>query len=217
MSGLIIRNEETRDYAQVERITREAFWNLYVPGCAEHYLAHILRGHEDFIPELDFVAELDGRIIGNVMYTKSTLIDGTGEKKEILTFGPLSILPGYQRRGYGKRLLEYSFEKAEELGYEVIVIFGDPDNYVSRGFKSCHKYNVCLEKDVFPCAMLVKELKPGVLDGRRWYYYDSPAFQFNNEEVEKFDALFEAKEKKHLPSQEAFYILSNSVIQAISD
>ena len=217
MSNLIIRNEEKRDYAQVERITREAFWNLYVPGCAEHYLAHILREHEDFIPELDFVAELDGQVIGNVMYTKSTLIGGAGEKKEILTFGPLCILPGYQRRGYGKRLLERSFEKAVELGYEVIVIFGDPDNYVSRGFKSCHKYNVCLEKDVFPCAMLVKELKPGALDGRRWYYYDSPAFQFSSEEVEAFDALFEAKEKKYQPSQEAFYILSNSVIQAVSD
>lgn len=212
MSKLVIRNEIKEDYATVEHMTREAFWNLYVPGCEEHYLTHILRDHPDFIPELDFVAELDGQVIGNVMYTKARLTDESGRDKHILTFGPLSIHPDFQRKGYGKILLEHSFTRAIELGYDVIVIFGDPNNYVSRGFKSCKKYNVCLENDVYPCAMLVKELSPGALTGNKWCYYDSPAFQINSADAQKFDEAFEPKEKKELPCQEAFYIMSNSVI-----
>ena len=98
-----IRNEEKADYAIVEQITREAFYNMYVPGCVEHYLVHIMREHEDFIPELDFVLELNGTVIGNIMYTKAWLLDEEGNKKEILTFGPVCIKPGYQRRGYADR------------------------------------------------------------------------------------------------------------------
>lgn len=157
-----VRNETEKDYKIVEEITRKAFYNLYVPGCAEHYLVHIMRPHKDFLPELDFVIELDGQVIGNIMYTKAELVDENGEKKEILTFGPVSILPEYQRMGYGKILMEHSFERASELGYDVIVIFGNPGNYVARGFKSCKKYNVCLEDGTFPSAMLVKELKPAL-------------------------------------------------------
>ena len=98
-----------------------------------------MRGHKDFIPELDFVIELDGRVIGNIMYTKARLVDESGEEKEILTFGPVSIAPEFQRKGYGKKLIEYSFEQAAALGYDVVVIFGSPANYVSCGFKSCKK------------------------------------------------------------------------------
>ncbi|KAA8500160.1 GNAT family N-acetyltransferase, partial [Mediterraneibacter catenae] len=89
--------------------------------------------HEDFVPELDFVAELDGQVVGNIMYTKAKLTDENGTEKEILTFGPVSILPEYQRNGYGKMLIEHSAQRALELGYEVIVIFGSPANYVSCG------------------------------------------------------------------------------------
>lgn len=132
-----IRNETEADYKVVEEITRKAFYNLYVPGCFEHYLVHVMRGHKDFIAELDFVMELGGRIIGNIMYTKARLVDEGGGEKEILTFGPVCIAPEFQRMGYGKKLMEYSFEKAEEFGYDTIVIFGSPANYVSSGFKSC--------------------------------------------------------------------------------
>lgn len=213
MEKLLIRNETEKDYAVVEHIAREAFWNLYVPGCEEHYLTHIMRGHEDFIPELDFVLELDGQVIGNVMYTRARLTDESGQDKQILTFGPICILPEYQRRGYSKILLEHSFKKAVELGYEVIVIFGDPNNYVSRGFKSCKKHNVCLEKNVYPCAMLVKELVSGALGDRKWYYYESSVLTYDRTEPLEFDKRFEAKEKKEEPCQEIFYIFSNSVIQ----
>ncbi|MBP3540018.1 MAG: N-acetyltransferase [Oscillospiraceae bacterium] len=210
---IIIRNEEKSDWARVEDVTRRAFYNIYVPGCVEHYLVHIMRGHEDFIPELDFVVELDGEVIGNIMYTKATLTDENGAVKDILTFGPVSILPEYQRMGYGKQLRERSFEKAVELGYDTIVIFGSPVNYVSRGFKSCKKYNVRLENDKFPAAMLVKELIPNALDGRKWHYADSPVMAVSEEDAARYDATLAPLEKKSLPSQEEFYIMSNSYVE----
>lgn len=208
-----IRNEEKTDYERVEEITRKAFWNLHVPGCDEHYLVHVMRSHKDFIPELDFVIEVDNEIIGDVMYTKTRLVDESGEEKDILTFGPVSILPEYQRKGYGKKLLEYSFDQARALGYDVIVIFGNPGNYVSRGFKSCKKYNVCLENGTYPSPMMVKELKPGALDGRKYVYYESAVFEIDEKDAERFDEGLEKWEKKYQLSQEEFYIHSHSTIQ----
>lgn len=208
-----IRNENETDYKVVEEITRKAFYNLYVPGCAEHYLVHIMRGHEDFIPELDFVIELDGQVIGSIMYTKARLVDETGTKKEILTFGPVSIDPKYQRLGYGKILIEHSFEQAVLLGYDVIVIFGSPVNYVSRGFKCCKKYNVCMKNGTHPAAMMVKELIPNVLDGRKWAYYDSPVMAISEEDAQQYDETLEKMERKYQPSQEEFYIMSHSFIE----
>lgn len=208
----IIRNETERDYKRVEEITRRAFWNLYVPGCSEHYLVHIMRSHEDFIPELDFVAEINGEVIGNIMYTKAKLIDETGNVKNILTFGPVCIAPEYQRKGYGKRLIEHSFVKAAELGYDVVVIFGNPGNYVGCGFKSCKKYNVSLEDGKFPAAMLVKELTPAALDGRSWVYRQSPVYDISDEEAQIYDNGLDKLEKRYQPSQEEFYIHSHSYI-----
>lgn len=210
---LIIRNEKEADYKIVEEITRKAFYNLYVPGCGEHYLAHIMRRHEDFISELDFVVELDGQVIGNIMYTKAKLVDEAGTEKEILTFGPVSIAPAYQRRGYGKLLMEHSFEQAVLLGYDTIVIFGSPANYVSRGFKSCKKYTVCVENGKYPAAMMVKELIPNALEGKKWTYHSSPVMEFDEEEARRYDDTLEKMEKKHQPSQEEFYIMSHSFVE----
>ncbi len=208
-----IRNEKETDYERVEEITRKSFWNLYIPGCNEHYLVHVMRSHKDFVPELDLVIEVDNQIIGNIMYTKAKLVDESGEEKEILTFGPVCIIPEYQRLGYGKMLIKHSFEQAVSLGYDVIVIFGNPSNYVSLGFKSCKKNNICLENETFPAAMMVKELKPQALDGRKWVYYDSPVMKIDEEEVAHFDGSLEKMEKKFQPSQEEFYIHSHSIIQ----
>ena len=208
-----IRNEEEKDYKKVEEITRKSFWNIYVPGCNEHYLVHVMRSHKDFLPELDFVIELDNQIIGNIMYTKTKLVDESGEEKDILTFGPVCILPEHQRKGYGKLLMEHSFKRATELDYDVITIFGNPGNYISRGFRSCKKHNVCLENGVYPAAMMVKELNSGVLDGRKWVYYQSSVFDINEKEAEVFDEGLERLEKKYQFSQEEFYIHSHSFIQ----
>jgi len=208
-----IRNEKETDYERVEEITRKAFWNLYIPGCIEHYLVHVMRYHKDFVPELDLVIEVDNQIIGNIMYTKAKLVDESGQQKEILTFGPVCIMPEYQRMGYGKMLMEYSFEQAVTLGYDVIVIFGNPKNYVSRGFKSCKKHNICLENGTYPSAMMVKELKSKALDRRKWVYYDSPVMKIDEQEAWRFDESLERMDKKFQPSQEEFYIHSHSIIQ----
>lgn len=210
MSG--IRRETAADYRAVEELHRNAFWNVHVPGCCEHYLAHVLRKHPDFIPELDLVYELDGEIVGNVMYTKSELLEEGGNSTGILTFGPIGVAPEYQRRGIGKALLEASFDIAAGLGYPAIAIFGDPDNYVARGFRSCKRYNVCLEGDVYPAALLVKELKPGFFDGRKLVFRESPAYEIQERDAEAFDAGFPPKEKAFRPSQETFFILSHSTI-----
>ncbi|MCQ5201998.1 GNAT family N-acetyltransferase [Mordavella massiliensis] len=209
---IVIRNETEKDYKTVEEITRKAFYNIYVPGCMEHYLVHIMRDHEDFIKELDFVIELDGKVIGNIMYTKAKLVDEAGEEKAILTFGPVSILPEYQRMGYGKQLMEHSFQKARQMGYDVVVIFGDPGNYVSRGFKSSSRYHICLPDGSYPTAMLAKELRENTLDGRKWMYYDSPVMQVDEKEAKDYDDSLEKMEKKVLTCQEEFYILSHSCL-----
>lgn len=209
---IVIRNETEADYREVERLTRTCFWNLYVPGCVEHYLVHIMRAHEDFLPELDFVIEADHKIIGNIMYTKAKLVDESGDEKEILTFGPVCILPEYQRKGYGKKLIEHSFQKAIELGYDTVVIFGNPGNYVGRGFKSCQKRNVCLEGGIYPTAMLVKELIPEVLDGRRWTYRQSPVFEIDEQEGQAFDDGLDGLKRSSQASQEEFYIYSHSTL-----
>lgn len=209
---LVIRNELPQDYAYVENMVREAFWNLHIPGCDEHYLVHILRNHEDFISELDLVAELDGKIVGNVMYTKAWLTDEAGNEKEILTFGPIAVHPDYQRKGIGKAMLEFSFRKALELGYDAIVIMGNPGNYVGRGFVSSHKHKISLEGGFYPTAMMVKELKPGVFDGRRWTYRESEAYNVDTAAAAQYDQQFPPKEKKHQLSQEEFYIYSHSSV-----
>lgn len=207
-----IRNETAADYKIVEDITRRAFYNQYIPGCIEHYLVHIMRQHEDFIPELDFVIVHKGEIVGNIMYTKAMLTDVDGIEKEMITFGPISIAPEHQRKGYGKMLMEHSFAHAIQLGYDVIVIFGSPLNYVSSGFRSCKKHNICLPDGQFPAAMLAKELVSGALDGRQWFYQDSPVMKISEEEAQRFDDALEKMEKRQQPSQEEFYIMSHAIL-----
>lgn len=209
----IIRKETPADYRMVEEMTKRAFWNVYVPGCDEHYLTHVMRDSVDFIPELNLVLELDGEIIASVKYLKSRLKDESGLEKDIVSFGPLCVEPKYQRTGYGKALLEYSFDVAKDMGYEAITIFGDPTNYVARGFKSCHKYNVCLEGDVYHSSLIVKELVPDSLDGRKWYFYESPVGELMTEKgFKEFDKTFPVMEKAWRPSQEIFYIQCRSSI-----
>ncbi len=211
----IIRPETENDYREAENLTREAFWNVYKPGADEHYFVHTMRSHPDFLPDLAFVLELNGKIIGSILYTKAWLADENGVRKEILSFGPLCIAPEYQRQKLGRRLIEHSFAKARDMGYDVVVIFGNPGNYVGSGFVSCKKKNVSFVRDGnFPTALLVRELIPGALDGRKWMYIPSTAADCcdNTAAVEAFDATFPPKEKRWMPSQEEFYIYSHSSV-----
>lgn len=208
---MIIRNEEEKDFRTVEELTKTAFWNVNVPGCDEHYLVHVLRGHPDFVPELDFVLEEDGKIIGNILYTRAKLVDEEGNEKNVLTFGPLCVHPDYQRRGYGKKLQTHSFARAVEMGYDTVVIFGNPENYVATGFKNGKRFHVGVG-DVYPVALLVKELTDGALDGRKWRYVESAAYAIDEAAAEAFDRDFPQMEKAYLPSQELFYIYSHATV-----
>ena len=208
-----IRNETEADYPRVEDLTRRAFYNLYVPGCHEHYLVHIMRDHRDFLPELSFVLELDGEIAGSILYTRASLEGKNGQRKDILTFGPLCVAPERQRQGYGKALIEHSFAKTRALGWEAVVIFGAPANYVGRGFQCCKRYQVQMEDGSCPTAMLVKELRPGALDGGPWVYRDSPVMQIDEEAARRYDDRLPPMERRVLPCQEEFYILRHSVLR----
>ena len=211
----IIRNETPADYRAVEDLVRESFWNVYKPGAEEHYYVHMMRTHPDFIPELAFVLEADGEIIGNIMYTKAWLEDEDNKRKEILSFGPLCVKPKYQRQRLGKILIEHSFEVAKTMGYDVNINFGNPGNYVSRGFVSCKKKNVSfIVPGNYPTALLVCELVPGVLDGKQWMYIPSTAADCceDTAAVEAFDSTFPPKVKAWMPSQEEFYIYRHSSV-----
>ena len=215
MKEYSIRLETPEDYRAVEELTREAFWNVYKPGADEHYYVHQMRNHPDFIPELAFVAEMDGRIIGSIMYTKAWLEDEGSRRKEILSFGPLCVAREYQRLKIGKALIEHSFEAARRMGYDVNINFGNPGNYVGRGFVSCKKKNVSfVAEGNYPTALLVCELVPNALEGRKWMYIPSTAADCceDTAAVEAFDATFPPKAKKWMPSQEEYYIYSHSSV-----
>ncbi len=202
-----LRQEEPKDYAAVEALTREAFWNLYVPGCDEHYLAHILRDHEDFIPALDFVAEIDGKIVGNIMYTRSSIVGEDGVTHPTATFGPLSVLPSYQRSGVGKALISHTAALCKEMGYKAIVILGSPHYYCYRGFQSAKSFGVSFGDDRYPFAHLILPLGPGAMDGVSGVCRMSPVFDgIDAAAVAAFDSRFPPKEKAKTLSQVEFAI-----------
>ena len=215
MENIIIRQETEKDYRAVEILTRNAFWNVYKPGADEHYYVHMMRSHPDFIPALAYVLEKEGEIIGNIMYTKAWLEDEDGNRKEIVSFGPLCIAPEYQRQKLSRILIEHTFDLARKMGYDVNINFGNPGNYVGRGFVSCKKKNVSfVVSGNYPTALLVCELVPGVLDGKKWMYIPSAAADCcdDTNAVEEFDKDFPKKEKEWKPSQEEFYIYRNSSV-----
>ena len=200
--NISIRNEEKNDYKHVEKLTREAFWNLYVPGCDEHYLVYKMRSHKDFISELDFVAVYKDKIIGNIMYAKSYLQNESNNKIETISFGPLSVLPEYQRQGIGSMLIQQSKKIAIEAGHKAIVIYGAPYNYCKHGFKSCKDFNVTNEDGRYSYGLLVLELEKDILKGHSWKYCPSDVYNINKNAAEEYDRQFVFKKKEHKYSQD---------------
>lgn len=201
---ILIKNETEKDYRNVEELTREAFWNLQVQGCDEHYMVHVMRNHPDFIKELDLVAVVDNRVVGNIMYMKSHIVDAAYKKIETLTFGPISVLPEYQRKGIGTLLIETSFKKAREMGYAVVIIAGHPHNYCRHGFKNARDLNISDSEGNHPYGLLVYELTKGFLQGKNYRCHFSEAYKINSEEAEKFDQQFTPKKKEFRYTQEEF-------------
>lgn len=201
---IIIRNERKEDYRKVENLTREAFWNVYRPGCTEHYVLHCYRNDPAFVPELDFVMELNGELIGQIIYVRSEIDCDDGRKLPIMTFGPIGIAPEYKRQGYGKRLLDYSMEKAKVMGVGALVISGNILFYGKSGFVPAKTKGVRYADDPDADYLLVKELIPGFLDGISGTYKDPDGYfvcEKNPEDFERFEAAFPKKEKQKLPGQ----------------
>jgi len=211
-----IRLENEQDFFKVEQLTREAFWNLYFPGCDEHYLCHIMRDHKDFIKELDYVAEIDGDIVGSIMYTNAILIGDDQEKVPIVSFGPLCVHPDYQRKGIGTALIEKTKKSVQARNIPAIIIYGDPHNYCKHGFKNGIDYKVSNMDGEYPVGLLVLETQQGFFGSKNWMIEQSEVFNFDNSKVAEFDKVFNEKEKKIQYSQELFKILIRSYVKNFS-
>jgi predicted N-acetyltransferase YhbS len=208
---ITLKLEEEKDFATVEDLTREAFWNVYCPGADEHLLAHNLRKTDVFIKELDFVAIDNDKIIGNIMYAKATIKNNALEYT-VLTFGPISVLPEYQNKGIGKKLINHTIKLSKEMGYKAIIIYGDPEYYKRFGFKISKEYKIADKNKKFPEALLALELYPNALNGIEGIFDEGKVYEIDKNEAEEFDKKFIAKEKGYSKSQERFKEVANKYL-----
>ena len=202
--GIIIRSEEEKDRVVVEELVRESFWNVYRPGCLEHYVIHVLRDDPAFVKELDLVMEKDGRIIGQNMFMKTRIDADDGRRIEVLTMGLICITPELKRQGYGKKLLDHSLERAAELGFGAVLFEGNILFYGKSGFRYAREFGIRYhdlpegEDDSF---FLCRELIPGYLDGITGVYQTPAGYYVDEAECDEFDRRFPPKEKLKLPGQ----------------
>ena len=201
---IIIRLEREEDYRENENLIREAFWNVYCPGCKEHYLMHVLRNDDSCVNELNFVMEKDGKIIGQNVFAKTVIEADDGRVIDVLTMGPICITPELKRQGYGKMLLDYTVEKAKEMGFGAVLFEGNIDFYGKSGFDYSSKFGIRyhdLPEDADSSFFLCKELKPGYLDDVTGVYQTPEVYYVKDDEVEEFDKAFPPKQKLKLPGQ----------------
>ena len=199
-----IRFEKKEEYRDVEALVREAFWNVYRPGCSEHYVLHVLRDDPAFVKELDFVMEQDCRLIGQNMFMKTVIDADDGRTIPVLTMGPIGITPELKRKGYGKKLLDYSLEKASELGFGAVLFEGNIEFYGKSGFDYAGKFGIRyhdLPEGADASFFLCRELIPGYLAGITGVYQTPQGYYVEDADVEEFDKGFPAREKLRLPGQ----------------
>ncbi len=199
-----VRKETIEDYRRVEEIARDAFWNLYFPGAHEHYVIHVMRDHEDFIKELAFVIEVDGKVEGAIFYTRSKVVCADGRVIETVSFGPVCISPEQHRKGLGRRLITHSIDVAKSMGYKGMLVLGYPYHYAPYGFVGGKKYGISAEDGNYYTGLLALPLKEGAFEDVHGHAVFSNVFDVSNEQVDIFDATFEHKEKAVLPCQAVF-------------
>ena len=200
----IIRLERTEEHRETETLVREAFWNVYRPGCLEHYVLNQLRNDEAFVPELNFVMEKDGRLIGQNIFMRAVIKADDGSDLPIMTMGPICITPELQGKGYGKILLDYSLEKAAELGCGALCFEGNINFYGKSGFTYASEFGIRyhgLPEGADASFFLCKELKNGYLDGISGEYTPPKGYFVDEAQAEEFDKQFPPKEKLKLPTQ----------------
>ena len=200
----IIRLERKDEHREIENLVRESFWNVYRHGCLEHYVLHTLRDDEAFVPELDFVMEKDGRPIGQNVFVKAKIQSDDGREIPIVTMGPICITPELKRKGYGKILLDYSLEKAAEMGFGAVCFEGNIDFYGKSGFTFASKFGIRyhgLPEGADSSFFVCRELIPGYLDGITGEYATPQGYFVDEAAAEEFDKAFPHKEKLKLPGQ----------------
>lgn len=200
----LIRLEKKEEQHTVENLVREAFWNVYRPGCLEHYVLHCLRTAPAFVPELNLVLEADGQIIGQNVFVRANIKADDGTNIPILAMGPICIAPAYQSKGYGKTLLDYSLEKAKNLGYGAVCLEGNIGFYGKSGFTFARKFGLRyhgLPAGADDAFFLCKELRPGYLQGVTGEYASPAVYLVDSDKAERFDKNFPPKEKLKLPGQ----------------
>lgn len=200
----LIRSEKTEDHRETETLVREAFWNVYRPGCLEHYVLHQLRDDPAFVKELNFVMEADGRLIGQNIFMRANIRADDGRDIPILTMGPICITPELKRQGLGKLLLDYSLEQAVRLGFGAVCFEGNIDFYGKSGFTYAGEFGIRyhgLPEGADASFFLCKELIPGYLDGVTGEYATPAGYFVDEAEAKEFDKAFPPKEKKRLPGQ----------------
>ena len=203
-NDIVIRLEKKEEYREVETLIRESFWNVYKPGCSEHYVIHILRNDPAFVKELDFVMEIDGKLIGQNMFMRTIIESDDGRSVTVLTMGPICITPELKRKGFGKILLDYSLEKATELDYGAVLFEGNIDFYGKSGFDYASNFGIRyhdLPEDADDSFFLCKELIPGYLEGITGVYQTPQGYYVDDSDVETFDKDFPPKKKEKLPGQ----------------
>ena len=199
-----IRPERKEDYREVENLIRESFWNVYRPGCSEHYVMHVLRDDPAFVKELDFVMEQDGRLIGQNMFMRTVINSDKGGDIPVLTMGPICITPELKRKGYGKALLDYCLEKAAEMGFGAVLFEGNILFYGKCGFDYARKFGIRyhdLPEGADDSFFLCKELKSGYLSDVTGVYQTPAGYYVDDADVDAFDSSFPPKEKLRLPGQ----------------
>lgn len=199
-----IRLERKEDNRNVENLVRNSFWNVYRPGCLEHYVLHTLRTNKDFVPELDFVMEQDGEIIGQNVFVRGQIRADNGKMVSVLAMGPICIKRELQRQGYGKILLDYCLEKAAALGYGAVCFEGNIDFYGKSEFSFARNFGLRyhgLPAGADDSFFLCKELRPGYLSGVTGEYAPPQGYLVSEQDADEFDKNFPPKEKLKLPGQ----------------
>ena len=199
-----IRLEKKEEQREVENLVREAFWNVYRPGCSEHFVIHVLRDDPAFVKELDFVMEREGRLIGQNMFMRTVINADDGRVIPVLTMGPICITPELKRRGFGKKLLDYSLEKAAAMGFGAVLFEGNIGFYGKSGFHYARSFGIRyhdLPEGADDSFFLCRELKPGYLSGVTGVYRTPQGYYVDDADVENFDRDFPPKEKLRLPGQ----------------
>ena len=203
-NNITIRNERPDDHRAVENLIRESFWNVYRPGCTEHYVIHVQRDDPAFVKELDFVMELDGRLIGQNIFMKTVINADDGRNVDVLTMGPICIAPELKRKGCGKILLDYSLEKAAGMGFGAVLFEGNIGFYGKSGFDYAGKFGIRyhdLPEGADASFFLCRELIPGYLNDVTGVYQTPAGYYVDDADVEAFDKGFPPKEKLKLPGQ----------------